>query len=453
VRRRLVVSTIAVVLVVLGALAVPVGIIVYRSAEAELRSRLQDELDAIVAILADADDAGQEPSPRAVLEVVGAGDGVRVTLPDGRVLADNVPEDLDETVTVSRETPSGATIELVADAAPLSDRFREQVFILLALAGGALLAAAALAAIQARQLVRPLERLATSAARLGDGDFSVIPLPTTGIPEIDDISGALRTSGTRVDRMLSTERHFTADATHQLRTGLTGIAMRFELLARHSDPEVVAEATAGLQQTDQLDETIDELLTLTRDGATRERTTFDLVSLVDAHVADWTPRFTAARRTLSVTTADPHLVVGTKGLAGQVVDILVDNALRHGRGTVTLHIEGPTVTVMDEGPGISEDAALTVFDAPVDPSAPHGRGLPLALRLARVDGGTVEIVTTRPMRVRFRLVKAVAPRVEPVRRTVPRGDELDADGRNRAGKTSHPLQGAGNPGGGERKET
>ena len=41
---------------------------------------------------------------------------------------------------------------------------------------------------------------------------------------IDDISSALRVSGARVSEMLSAERHFTADATHQLRTGLTGIA-------------------------------------------------------------------------------------------------------------------------------------------------------------------------------------------------------------------------------------
>jgi signal transduction histidine kinase len=450
------VSTIAVVLVVLGALAVPVGIIVYRSAEAELRSRLDRELDAIVDALADELAAGAVPDLDAISGLVTGGDGIRVLGPDGEVITEQLPLALDETLSVSRDAPGGTTVELLTDTAALSDRFREQLFILVALAGGALLAAAALAAVQARQLVRPLERLATSAGRLGDGDFSVIPLPTTGIPEIDDISAALRTSGTRVDRMLSEERHFTADATHQLRTGLTGIAMRFELLARHGDPDVVAEAAAGLQQTDQLDDTIEELLTLTRNGTSRERTTFDLVSLVDSHVADWTPRFTAARRTLSVTTSNPQLVVGTKGLAGQVIDILVDNALRHGRGTATLHVDGPTVTVVDEGAGVSDDTARTLFDAPVDPSARHGRGLPLALRLARVDGGSVEIAAPRPLAVRYRLVKAVAPRVAPPPRTTiapaappPR----EPSPRKLAGKTSHPLQGAGNPGGGERKET
>ena len=46
--------------------------------------------------------------------------------------------------------------------------------------------------------------------------------------------------------MLANERHFTADATHQLRTGITGIAMRFEILSMRHEPDVVTEAKAGL---------------------------------------------------------------------------------------------------------------------------------------------------------------------------------------------------------------
>ena len=290
-----------------------------------------------------------------------------------------------------RSGPGGTQIELIADSAPLDDRFREQTYILLALAAGAVLAAAGLAAVQARQLARPLERVAATAARFGDGDFSSSKLPTTQIPEIDRITNALRVSGARVDRMLSTERHFTADATHQLRSGLTGISMRFEILARHPNPEVVDEALAGLSQTEQLNTTIDELLAATRDSTTRERTTFDLVTVVDDHVAEWSPRFAEARRSIAVITMETSRVVGTKGLAGQVIDILIDNALRHGRGSVTLLVEDTSVTVIDQGPGLSDAAVKSVFEGPNDPSARHGRGLPLARRLAQVDGGSVDI--------------------------------------------------------------
>ncbi len=137
---------------------------------------------------------------------------------------------------------------------------------LMVIAVAAIASAALLAGVQARQLARPLERLARSAARVGDGDFSAAAPPPSGISEIDDISRALRLSANRVDRMLESERGFTADATHQLRTGLTGIAMRLELLERDQDPEVAAEATAALTQTHELNLTLDDLLTVARTG-------------------------------------------------------------------------------------------------------------------------------------------------------------------------------------------
>jgi signal transduction histidine kinase len=292
------------------------------------------------------------------------------------------------------------------DASPLDAQFRRQLNILLILAAGAILAAAGLAAVQAHQLARPLERLAARAGRIGDGDFSTRPAVRTHISEIDDIGAALEASSHRVDTMLANERHFTADATHQLRTGITGIAMRFEILSMRPESDVVTEAKAGLVQTDQLNATIDELLEAARNRSTQERVPFDLTALVNHHAMEWQPRFGAVRRHLSVITASPAPpVVGTMGLAGQVIDILIDNALRHGDGAVTLMIDGPSVVVIDQGKGMPLDRLRTVFDGPVDPAAKHGRGLALARRLAQVDGASLDVVGNQPLRIRFRLVR------------------------------------------------
>jgi signal transduction histidine kinase len=114
-----------------------------------------------------------------------------------------------------------------------------------------------------------------------------------------------------------------------------------------------------------------------------------------------------------VITANPAPpVFGTKGLAGQVIDILVDNALRHGAGAVTLMIDGPSVVVIDQGPGVTTDKLKTMFDGPVDPAARHGRGLPLARRLAQVDGATLDAVGNQPLRFRFQLVRGDQAPVE-----------------------------------------
>ena len=121
---------------------------------------------------------------------------------------------------------------------------------------------------------------------------------------------------------------------------------------------------------------------------------------------EWQPRFSSVRRHLSVITASPAPpVVGTMGLAGQVIDILIDNALRHGDGAVTLMIDGPSVVVIDQGKGMPLDRLRTVFDGPVDPAAKHGRGLALARRLAQVDGASLDVVGNQPLRIRFRLVR------------------------------------------------
>jgi signal transduction histidine kinase len=272
------------------------------------------------------------------------------------------------------------------------------------IAVAAIAAAALLAGVQARQLARPLERLARSASRVGDGDFSAAALQPSGISEIDDISRALRLSANRVDRMLESERGFTADATHQLRTGLTGIAMRLELLERDNDPAVAAEASAALTQTHELNAALDELLTVARRGSTGERTEIDLTTLVDHQVADWQHRFAEKRRQVVVTTGRVTPVVATPGLVGQVINILIDNALKHGRGTVAILVQDDTVTIEDEGPGIPETQATTMFDRPTDHRAAHGRGLALARRLAESDGGRLELTQLHPPTFRLTLV-------------------------------------------------
>ena len=405
-RRRLVISTIAIVLVVLGALAVPVGLIVYNAAEQQLQSELEDQAASIADSVSQSALTGIEPDYEGAAAVVDEEDGIRIIDDDGVVKVNRNVASAGSTRMATRVAANGAQVTVSTDASPLDEQFRDQLSILLILAAGAILAAAGLAAVQAHQLARPLERLAARAGRIGDGDFSTRPVVRTHIPEIDDIGTALETSSQRVDTMLANERHFTADATHQLRTGITGIAMRFEILSMRPERDVVTEARAGLAQTDQLNATIDELLEAARDRSSQERVPFDLTALVNHHAMEWQPRFSSVRRHLSVITASPAPpVVGTMGLAGQVIDILIDNALRHGDGAVTLMIDGPSVVVIDQGKGMPMDRLRTVFDGPVDPAAKHGRGLALARRLAQVDGASLDVVGNQPLRIRFRLVR------------------------------------------------
>lgn len=298
-----------------------------------------------------------------------------------------------------------APLYVVVDAETEPDE-RSRIFVRIAMVGLVGLAgAAALAAVQARQLARPLERLARAAGRIGDGDFSA-PATGSGIDEIDDISQSLRLSANRVDRMLESERSFTADATHQLRTGLTGLAIRLELLERHPDPEVAQEAGAILEQTHELNTALDELLTVTRQGSTGERSAVDLAGVVSDHVDDWATRFERQRRRIALTIVDDTSVDATRGLVGQIIDVLLDNALGHGGGDVSVSVEQGSVTVTDRGDGIPADRVATLFERPADHQAAHGRGLALARRLAESDAGRLELIADHPAQFRLSYVPA-----------------------------------------------
>jgi len=405
-RRRLVISTIAIVLVVLGALAAPIGLVVYDSAEGQLESRLEQQLASVVDAYERSIALGRDVDDAALRSLVGRSDGLLIIQSEGSRSIQNLDPDASSTRVVDGVASDGTRFRVSTPSDPLLEDFRRQLRILLVLAFGAILAAAALAAVQARQLARPLERLAVRAGRIGDGDFSRRPFIRTHIPEIDHIGTSLDLSAMRVETMLANERHFTADATHQLRTGIAGIAMRLELLSLHGDETVAADASEGLRQTDQLNATIDDLLAAARNRTTNEREVFDLATIVNAHADEWRPRFQAIKRHISVITSkSAPPVFGTKGLTGQVLDILIDNALKHGTGVVTLMIDGPSVVVIDQGKGMSKARLASVFDGPVDPSAKHGRGLALARRLAQVDGGTLSVVGNAPLRLRFELVR------------------------------------------------
>lgn len=403
-RRRLVLSTILVVTLVLLVMTAPIVLILREAATNELQARTTQEATAVSALITDDLAAGRTPDLEPTDRLVAEGDGVRILDNAGAVIAERNTGGISDPYRSSVDGPDGTLIEVVTSRTDVDEEFVDQMTRLAIAAAFAIVIAGLLAALQARQLARPLERLARAAARLGDGDFTAAAPTTSGIAEINSIARAIRLSGNRVERMLESERGFTADATHQLRTGLTGLAMRLELLERHHDPEVVVEATTTLAQIHDLNTTLDELLHVARKGSTGERADVDLGSLVRHHTSDWEDQFAKKRRQIVVTVGVARPAFATPGLIGQILNVLIENALRHGRGTVAILVNECSVLVEDEGNGISADQAATIFDRPSDHQAAHGRGLALARRLAEADGGRLELVALRPATFKLSLL-------------------------------------------------
>ncbi len=258
---------------------------------------------------------------------------------------------------------------------------------------------------QARRLARPLEELSEAARRLGQGDFSVRTTPAA-IPEIDSVGSALNSTAGRLDAMLARERSFSADASHQLRTPLTGLRLRLEAALEHPGQDLRHAITDGIAAADRLEQTIEELLALARDTRSSNATPLDLPVLLDEIEAGWHDRLAAQDRALHVA-VDPLAPVSLASTAAvrQVLTVLLDNAATHGSGTVSVAVRNAAdalaIDVSDEGAGITapEPELFTRRSRLADG---HGIGLALARSLAEAEGGRLRL--TRPAPPTFTLL-------------------------------------------------
>jgi signal transduction histidine kinase len=276
---------------------------------------------------------------------------------------------------------------------------------------------------QAQVLTRPLEDLVRVAERLGDGDFGVRSV-AVGVTEIDSLSRSINRTADRLGALLERERTYTADASHQLRTPLTGL--RFQLEAALGDPTADPQRAIrdALETTDRLEKTITDLLSLARD-IPRSGAPLDLGSLVADVTARWRGPLAQQGRPIHIAVARLEDRTPASGAAvTQILDVLLDNAYRHGAGEVVVAVRSAidtiAIDVSNQGPVIADGQAL--FLRRSDQSSGHGIGLALARTLANAEGGRLNLSAHTPTFTLLLpvLTEAAAgeakPHVEPVGR-------------------------------------
>lgn len=287
-------------------------------------------------------------------------------------------------------------VRATTDDAGLHGAVRTAWLQIAGLALTALGVAALLARWQGRRLAAPLEDLAASARRLGEGDFSA-RAPRSGLPELDDVAGALDRTADRLSAMLERSRSFSADASHQLRTPLTALRLDLEALeatvaAAPAGEEGAALVAAAMAEADRLEATIDELLALAAAPAGTER--IDLGEVVADRLDAWQALARAQNRRVVVQQGVAPPVRARQAAIGQCLQVLLDNALTHGKGTITVVVEGvggaergqagARLCVADEGPGPPPEV---LSDPGNGPARGSGRGLVLARSLVEAEGG------------------------------------------------------------------
>jgi signal transduction histidine kinase len=258
---------------------------------------------------------------------------------------------------------------------------------------------AVVATVTARRLAEPLSDVADRAARLGAGDFRSAP-NRHGIPELDRVSDVLDTSAAALSELVQRERELVGDVSHQLRSRLTALQLRLDELATHPDPSARREAIAALEQTEKLTAVLDELLDSARAARAAGAELQDLRQGLSAVADEWRPALKAAGRSLKFRVPDGLLARVTPTRIREAVGALVDNAIQHGGGTVTLSARSAensiAVEVSDSGAGVPEELVPHVFDRGVSVGSSTGLGLALARALVEADGGRLELSRARP---------------------------------------------------------
>jgi signal transduction histidine kinase len=413
VRRRLV---LAIAVVAAGAVvlfAVPLAVVLQRTYRDEELLRVQRDAIALTRQinLGPGGDPLDLPRTEDVLavydgsghRVAGRGPGhadtlVRTTLRTSRPADRQTDGHLVVAVPVLvREHLAGAVRAVRSDAAVVH-RARRAALALAGLAAIVVMLAVLAALVLGRRLARPLERLAGAARRLGEGDFSV-RAPRAGVPEVDAVASALDGTAQRLDELVSRERAFSADASHQLRTPLA--ALRLELEAMELRGGEPPELPGALAQVDRLQTTVDTLLAVARDVPRREQTT-ELTSVTAALEARWRGPLAAAGRPLYVRVEGDEarpVARASPEVLGEVLDVLLANAHRHGAGEVVVTIR-PTaglfaIDVSDEGPGFPGDPEAA-FQRRAGSGNGHGIGLALARSLVDAEGGRLIVTRAVP---------------------------------------------------------
>lgn len=309
----------------------------------------------------------------------------------------------------ARPSRLGGAVVLATDTSSVTDTVaRQRRRVLLALVLG-LVGGLAVAGVVARWLARPLTSAAAAARRLAAGERGV-PLPDPPVRELADMTDALAHLDTALAGSEDRQRRFLLSVSHELRTPLTAVRGYAEALADGAvDPEEMGEVGEVLTaEAARLERYVGDLLDLARlsaDDFTIEVAPVDLGRLVADLTSAWSARARAAGLVVEQALPDvPLVVMSDAGRLRQLLDVLVDNAVRvcPAGSRVVVQVSpspiGAVVEVRDSGPGLTDDDLAVAFTPGAlgeryagERATGHGLGLSIARRLAERLGGGIRV--------------------------------------------------------------
>lgn len=265
----------------------------------------------------------------------------------------------------------------------------------------------------AESVASPLRLLAQRTDEMTAGGFALDPQARpgrlveldpwqAGITEIDALAREIDRHHQTLARSLVSERSFAADASHQLRTPLAALLLRLEEIARLGEqhPAVRAEAEIAIAQVERLSGVVDDLLRRTRAGHASGGARCAVDAVLAALLDEWEPVFEEQGRELGVRADKGLIVEASDSTLTQVLHSLLENALTHGDGAVSVAVvrSGPSAvfTVSDRGAGVPAHLERDIFERAVTTGPGTGLGLAMAREAAEAVGGRLELTQARP---------------------------------------------------------
>jgi signal transduction histidine kinase len=352
-------------------------------------------------------------------------DEVLATLGTPGPVAHSVGSELVVTVPVLE---AGRLVGAVQVARPISAVRSQTVnrdLVLVGLGLAALGAGIIVAALLAARLTRPVRRLGTVTQQFGAGDLDV-RAEHERIRELAELAESFNAMADARAANVRAQQDFAANASHQLKTPLTGLRLRLEAIATNDrDVDAAAEARQALAEVARLDALTNDLLELAHASApTSGAELVDLGMLAETVVERWTETASRHNKRLNTHVSAPAEVRANPDDLEQLLDNLIDNAVRYtGDGTrIDIDVSGPTLGVSDDGPGIPPDEHDRVFErfyrGRNGRATGHGTGLGLAVvvALAARWGATTRLAAGPGTRIeiQFPANPRTAPAAHPI---------------------------------------
>jgi len=231
------------------------------------------------------------------------------------------------------------------------------------------------------------------------------PVRLDGIPtEMEPMVDALNSLLTRIGLLLESERRFTADAAHELRTPIAAIRAQAQVALAETDEGLRRHALLGtLQGCDRATRLMEQLLTLSRleaaDAPPMQKV--DLGAVAKKVVADVAPGAIGKQQTLELDAVEACVVLGDETLLAVLVRNLVDNAVRYSPRGATVKVAvvrrdaQVRLTVEDSGPGLSEADLLRIgerfFRVIGNEESGSGLGWSIVRRIAAAHHAVVRV--------------------------------------------------------------